>query len=121
MLSQTIFVLCCGKVKFQDNMYNPQQLHECEKEKAVNPRKYVDGAMTAIGAVASLSSIPQVIKILQTGDVSGISLTTQLIALGAVSCWFLYGLYIKNKPLAITSLMSTIVLGTVVVQMFIYS
>lgn len=101
-------------------MYNPQNLHECQKEKELNPRKYIDGAMTVIGAIASLSSIPQVIKIWQTGDVSGISLTTQLIALGAVISWCFYGIYIKNKPLAITSFMSVVVLGTVVVQMFWY-
>jgi len=76
--------------------------------------------MTAIGGVASVSSIPQVLKIWQTGDVAGISLITQLLALGAVISWFLYGLYIKNKPLAITSGLSLLVLGTVVVQIFVH-
>ncbi|MEX0652210.1 MAG: SemiSWEET family transporter [Candidatus Paceibacterota bacterium] len=76
--------------------------------------------MTVIGGIASVSSIPQVLKIWETGDVSGISLTTQLAALFAVCSWFLYGLYIKNKPLAITSGLSVLVLGTVVIQMFTY-
>ncbi|PIR69332.1 MAG: hypothetical protein COU47_03090 [Candidatus Niyogibacteria bacterium CG10_big_fil_rev_8_21_14_0_10_46_36] len=101
-------------------MYNPQNLHECEIEKKRNPRRIVDGLMTAIGGVASVSSIPQVIKIYETGTVSGISLTTQLVALFAVCSWFLYGLYIHNKPLAITSGLSILVLATVVVQIFIY-
>ncbi|MDZ7726683.1 MAG: PQ-loop domain-containing transporter [Candidatus Campbellbacteria bacterium] len=102
-------------------MYNPQNLHECEVEKKRNPRRVVDTLMTGIGGVASVSSIPQVIKIWETGDVSGISLTTQMLALGAVVAWFFYGLYIQNKPLAITSALSTIVVGTVVVQIFFYS
>jgi len=71
--------------------------------------------MTGIGGVASVSSIPQVLKIWETGNVAGISLTTQLIALGAVISWCLYRLYIKNKPLAITGGLSILVLSTVVV------
>lgn len=101
-------------------MYNPQNLHECEVEKKRNPRKVVDALMTGIGGVASVSSIPQVLKIYETGTVSGISLTTQLVALFAVCSWFLYGLYIHNKPLAITSGLSILVLGTVVIQIFVY-
>jgi len=101
-------------------MYNPQNLHECEVEKKRNPRKFVDALMTVIGVIASISSIPQVIKIYETGTVSSISLTTQLVALFAVSSWFLYGLYIHNKPLAITSGLSILVLATVVVQILVY-
>ncbi|QSH39311.1 hypothetical protein JXR01_03350 [Candidatus Kaiserbacteria bacterium] len=101
-------------------MYNPQNLHECEMEKKRKRRKVVDGFMTIIGIVASVSSIPQVLKIWETGDVAGISLATQVIALGAVISWFLYGLYIKNKPLAITSGLSTLVLGIVVIQIFMH-
>lgn len=102
-------------------MYNPQNLNECEKEKQRNPRKIIDNIMTGIGAVASVSSVPQIMKIWNTGNVADISLTTQLIALFSVISWFLYGLYIGNKPLAITSALSTITLGMVVVQIFIYS
>jgi len=76
--------------------------------------------MTAIGVIASISSIPQVLKIWNTGSVADISLSTQLLAFFAVISWFLYGLYIQNKPLIITSGLSTIVLGIVVVQIFFY-
>lgn len=101
-------------------MYNPQNVLQCEEEKQFNPRKYIDSLMTLIGGMASVSSVPQVLKIMQTGDVSGISVTTQVLALSAVIAWFLYGIYIKNKPLAITSGISTLVLGTVLVQLLIY-
>jgi len=101
-------------------MYNPQHVNECEKEKIKSPRGIIDVLMTIIGVIASLSSIPQVVKIWQTGDTSGISLTTYLIALSAVVAWFLYAMYIKNRPLLITSLLSTLVIGTVVIQLFIY-
>ncbi|HUY62378.1 MAG TPA: PQ-loop domain-containing transporter [Candidatus Paceibacterota bacterium] len=101
-------------------MYNPHSLHECELEKARRPRTLIDALMTGIGGIASVSSVPQVIKIWQTHTVVGISLTTELIALIAVVCWFFYGLYIRNKPLWITSGLSTIVLGIVVLQILSY-
>lgn len=101
-------------------MYNPQNLNECEKQKKRNPRLVVDSLMTGVGMIASLSSIPQVLKIWSTGDISGISLTTQLLSFGAVIAWFSYGVYIKNKPLAITSGLSMVVLGIVVLQIFMY-
>ncbi|MEX0917340.1 MAG: SemiSWEET family transporter [Candidatus Paceibacterota bacterium] len=105
-------------------MYNPQNLHECEKEKGRAPkrtRKLVDGLMTVIGGVASVSSIPQVLKIWETKAAGDLSLTAYLISFAAVISWFLYGLYIKNKPLAITSGLSVLVLGIVVIQILIYS
>lgn len=101
-------------------MYNPQNLHECERERMRNPRHAIDALMTLIGGIASVSSVPQAVKIWQTGDITGISLTTYLVSFSAVVAWFLYGLYIKNKPLTITSGLSVLVLGTVVVQMFVY-
>jgi len=102
-------------------MYNPQNLYECEKQKERVSRKFVDGLMTVIGGLASISSIPQVIKIWQTGNVGGVSLATQLFALIAVLAWLIYGLYIKNKPLAITSSASSVILGIVVVQILMYT
>ena len=97
-------------------MYNPHNLNQCEIEKKRNPRGVIDSLMTGVGLVASISSVPQVIKIWETGDVAGISLLTQVIAFIAVFTWFFYGLYIKNKPLIITSFISTVILAVVVVQ-----
>lgn len=75
--------------------------------------------MTTVGIVASVSSIPQALKIWETGNVSGISLTTQLVALFAVVCWFFYGLYIKNKPLYLTSGISAMILVIVALQILL--
>lgn len=99
-------------------MYNPDNLHQCEEEKKKRPSNFIDSAMTGVGVVASLSGVPQVLKIWKTGDVSGISIITYIIALGAVAAWFLYGLHIKNRPLIITSFLSTIILSIVVLQIF---
>ncbi len=100
-------------------MYNPQNLNECEKEKLKKRRNVVDALMIVVGLVASVSSIPQVVKIYQTGDVLGISLTTQVLALGAVIAWFLYSIYIRNKPLMITSGLTSIILSVVVIQILV--
>jgi len=97
-------------------MYNPHSLHQCEQEKRRNPRRIADTLMTGIGVVASASSVPQVIQIWQTGVVAGISLLTQVIALFAVTAWLIYGVYIRNKPLIITSSISFVVLSIVVAQ-----
>ncbi|MBL7045666.1 MAG: hypothetical protein ISR99_01375 [Parcubacteria group bacterium] len=102
-------------------MYNPQNLNECEKEKKYKKRKFADSAMVVIGVVASLSSIPQVLKIIETGTVAGLSFATQAIALTTVIAWFSYGIYIKNKPLIITTGISTIVLFIVIIQMLYYA
>ncbi len=101
-------------------MYNPSNLNECQKEHKIKQRRVADQVMTGIGLIASFSSLPQVIKIFQTGTIEGISLTTQVLALVTVIAWFIYGFYIKNKPLIITTSITIIVLGTVVIQMFIY-
>jgi len=104
-------------------MYNPAHLYECEKEKQkkkLDHREWDDRIMLFVGSIAAFSSAPQVFKIFQTGSVEGISLSTQLIALGSVVAWFIYGVHIKNKPLAITTFITIVILLAVVIQIFIY-
>jgi MtN3 and saliva related transmembrane protein len=101
-------------------MYNPANLHECEREKKVNRRKFVDGFMIFVGIIASLSSLPQVLKSWQTHDVAGISLTTYILALLSVVAWFLYGLFIKNRPLIYTTAVTILITGIVVIQIITY-
>ena len=101
--------------------YNPQNLYQCEVEKRKIKRKHVDTIMVVVGLFASVSSIPQAIKIFQTGDVAGISLLTQVIGLASVLAWFSYGFYIKNRPLVITTSVTAVVLFVVVVQILVYA
>ena len=104
-------------------MYNPSNFYECQKaqeQKKLEHRKWDDRVMLAIGAVASFSSLPQVFKIFTTHTIEGISLSTQLFALASVTAWFIYGVHIKNRPLAITTFITIIILTTVVIQFFIY-
>ena len=97
-------------------MYNPAHLDECEKEKKINRRKFIDVVMLSVGIMASLSSIPQVLKIYQTQDVAGISLITYLIALTSVVAWFAYGTYIKNKPLIYSTSIAMVINIIVIIQ-----
>jgi len=99
---------------------HPGHIQYCEEEKRKRPRKLIDTLMTFVGVVASVSSIPQIIKIWQTGNVEGIAISSYIIALVAIVCWFFYGMYLKNKPLIITSILSALILGTVVVQILTY-
>lgn len=124
----TLYHKTTRRLCYDASMYNPHHVKTCEDEKRRTPKKQkpatrhlIDTAMTGVGLIASVSSVPQVIKLYQTADPSGISLTTQLLAFGAVAAWFFYGIYIKNTPLAITSGVTTLVLGTVVSQIIYYS
>ena len=104
-------------------MYNPSNLYECEKEvkkKKTDHRVIDDRIMLIVGSIASFSSLPQVIKIFQTKEVDSISLSAYLIALGSVVAWFIYGVHIKNKPLIVTTFISTLILSAVIIQIFIY-
>jgi len=85
-------------------MYNPANLYECEKVKFMrlknhpkDVRRMADTAMTGIGLVASVSNVPQVIKIFETGTVAGVSLTTQLLAFGTIVAWFFYSILKINR------------------------
>lgn len=101
-------------------MYNPFHLHQCEKEKQRRPRRIIDNLMMLVGVIASLSSAPQLIKNWQIHDASGVSLITYFIALVSVAAWFLYGLYIKNRPLIYTSALSIVIISGVIWQILIY-
>ena len=100
--------------------HNPQHTHEHQKHRTRGHHHFADKLMTVIGVVASFASVPQVYKIWTEQTVEGISLTTHIIALVAVFSWFLYSTHIKNRPLMITSSISTIILAIVVIQIFIY-
>ena len=94
---------------------------EDKRESQARVRGKADGLMIVIGLIGAISSVPQVLKIYQTGDVSGISLATYILAFLVILSWFFYGLYIKNRPLIYTSFLTAIISATVIVQILVYS
>lgn len=61
-----------------------------------------------IGGLATICTIitfvPQVIKIINTNNVQGISLYMYIISLIGVILWFIYGLLIRSRALIITNI-----------------
>ena len=61
-----------------------------------------------IGGFATICTIitfmPQVIKIMKTNNVEGISLYMYIISIIGVILWFLYGLLIQSPSLIITNI-----------------
>lgn len=59
------------------------------------------------------SFIPQVVRILRTGEVNGISLTMYSIFTFGVACWLAYGLYLEDWPMIIANVITLILAGSV--------
>ena len=59
--------------------------------------------VTLIGLLAAccttVAFIPQVIQILRTGNVDGISLMMYSVFTVGVTCWLIYGLALKDLPM----------------------
>ena len=95
---------------------HPPHKHEESSESPKKGRRLADNLMMLIGFLGSVSSLPQVWKIYQTGEVAGISITTYLLALFVIISWLVYGIYIKNKPLILTTSITTLISFVVIVQ-----
>ncbi len=70
---------------------------------------------TVAGLLTSLSSLPQLIKILRTEDVSGISLGSYLILLIALVLWVIYGRLTRNNTIILWNVV-TLTLVLVIVM-----
>ena len=60
----------------------------------------------AAGFLTSLSSLPQLIKIFRTEDVSGISLGAYLILFVALVLWIIYGCSTRNNTIILWNLVT---------------
>lgn len=72
-----------------------------------------------MGAIAAccttLSFLPQVLKILQTGDTRAISLPMYALFVTGVSCWLVYGFLRGDWPIIVANLITGLLSGTVLV------
>lgn len=66
--------------------------------------------ITLIGLLAATcttaSFIPQVVHILKTGNVEGISLLMYSIFTFGVACWLIYGLILSDLPMILANLIT---------------
>ncbi|MEH6577833.1 MAG: SemiSWEET transporter [Amphritea sp.] len=75
--------------------------------------------ITLIGLLAALCTtsafVPQVIHILRTGNVDGISLAMYSIFTFGVLCWLTYGIFMKDLPMILANIVTLALAMTVLV------
>lgn len=75
--------------------------------------------VTLIGLLAAccttVAFIPQVIQILRTGNVDGISLMMYSVFTIGVTCWLIYGLALDDLPMILANTVTLILAGMVLV------
>lgn len=67
-----------------------------------NQLKSIIGGLAALCTI--ITFVPQVIKIMKTNNVEGISLYMYIISVIGVILWFIYGLLIRSSSLIITNI-----------------
>lgn len=76
---------------------------------------YISILGLAAGALTTVSSLPQVIKIFKFKKTADISLGTYIFAFCGVGLWLIYGVLIKDVPLisanTVSLILVTIILG----------
>lgn len=76
--------------------------------------------VTIIGLIAAtcttLAFIPQVIHILKTGSVEGISLMMYSVFTTGVACWLAYGLLLGDLPMILANTI-TLILAIIVISL----
>ncbi|MBV1788035.1 SemiSWEET transporter [Marinobacterium sp. D7] len=70
-------------------------------------------------ACTTISFLPQVIQILRTGNVDGISLQMYSIFTFGVTMWLIYGIAIQNLPMLLANLV-TLILASMVLGLTVY-
>lgn len=75
--------------------------------------------VTLIGLLAAccttVAFIPQVIQILRTGNVDGISLMMYSVFTCGVTCWLIYGLALEDLPMILANTITLILAGMVLI------
>ena len=75
--------------------------------------------VTLIGLMAAccttVAFIPQVIQILRTGNVDGISLMMYSVFTCGVTCWLIYGLALEDLPMILANTITLILAGMVLI------
>jgi len=83
-------------------------------------KRFLDYVMYAVGVLAPLALLPQVIQIYATKNASGISLATWVLLAFFNILWVLYGIAHKDKPIIIAHVLFAILNTLVAVGALLY-
>jgi MtN3 and saliva related transmembrane protein len=73
-----------------------------------------------IGGIAAtlttLSWLPQAMRTIKTRDTAGISLLAQVLLFIGIVLWLIYGIYIVSWPLILSNIVTTVLVGCILVM-----
>lgn len=82
--------------------------------------RIIDDWVMAIGVLSPLTSLPQVIQILETKNAEGVSTLTWLLYMVLGFFWLLYGIAHKEKVIIVNNLLWIILELMIVILSIIY-
>ena len=80
----------------------------------------VDSVGFAAGVLTTLSFVPQVRRSWRTRDLSGISLRMYLLFTAGVALWLIYGIALRNWPIAVANAITLLLAGVVLTLKLIH-
>ncbi len=89
--------------------------------KKLDMKRFVDRIIVFIAVIAPLTTIPQVLKIYLEKKVAGLSLETWLMYTVFNIIWVAYGIFHREKPIIISSVLWFTVDLLVAVGILVYS
>ena len=89
--------------------------------KKLDMKRFVDRIIVFIAVIAPLTTIPQVLKIYLEKQVAGLSLETWLMYTVFNIIWVAYGIFHREKPIIISSVLWFTVDLLVAVGILVYS
>ncbi len=84
------------------------------------PELSIDMLGYIAGTLTTICHLPQVIKIVRTKNVVGISLLTYLVLFTGIILWLIYGILIQNNPLIIFNIFPALFSSTIIIYILKY-
>lgn len=85
-----------------------------------SPKHFIDKLIYPIAVIAPIMTIPQLVQIIVSKKVQGISITTWGAYATVSALWVIYGLIHKEKPIILTNVLLFILDFLIVVGVLLY-
>ena len=75
--------------------------------------KFIDYIGLCAAVITSFAMLPQVIKVVKTGDTKSLSVVMFGLFMAGVSLWLIYGIFLKNIPMIGANALTLIFAGII--------
>lgn len=82
--------------------------------------RIIDDWVMIVGVLSPLTSLPQIVQILETKDSEGVSILTWLLYVVLAAFWLIYGIAHKEKVIIVNNLLWIILELVIVALVIIY-